>query len=281
MKILDDTGLAKVWSLLKGLTDRAQSTADEALETAQSLDSSKQDKLTLPLSVSNGGTGLSSSPSMLTNLASASAASVLQASPRPGVTGTLPIANGGTGNTSGLAASATKLATPRTIQTSLASTSSASFDGTGNVTPGITGTLPVSHGGTGSTTASGARSNLGLSATGVSISPNENLANYSSYTNGSQVIGNLLILQACIILSTATNWSSNTLTLFTITTDSAIPSTERTILRSCVVISGSTGDNIYLRGITVNTSGTVVFNNLSSGTSSVLLVLLPGIPVRL
>jgi hypothetical protein len=34
---------------------------------------------------------------MLTNLASTAAASVLQASPRPGVTGVLPVANGGTG----------------------------------------------------------------------------------------------------------------------------------------------------------------------------------------
>jgi hypothetical protein len=34
---------------------------------------------------------------MLTNLASTAAASVLQDSPRPGVTGVLPVANGGTG----------------------------------------------------------------------------------------------------------------------------------------------------------------------------------------
>ena len=51
------------------------------------------------LPVANGGTGLSASPSMLTNLGSTAAANVLQASPRPGVTGTLPITNGGTGKT--------------------------------------------------------------------------------------------------------------------------------------------------------------------------------------
>ena len=49
------------------------------------------------LPITGGGTGLTSSPSMLTNLGSTSAANVLQASPRPGVTGTLPIDNGGTG----------------------------------------------------------------------------------------------------------------------------------------------------------------------------------------
>jgi hypothetical protein len=37
---------------------------------------------------------------MLTNLGSTTAANVLQASPRPGITGTLGVANGGTGRTS-------------------------------------------------------------------------------------------------------------------------------------------------------------------------------------
>lgn len=47
--------------------------------------------------ISRGGTGRSSSPSMLVNLASTSAATVLSATPRPGVTGVLPAAHGGTG----------------------------------------------------------------------------------------------------------------------------------------------------------------------------------------
>lgn len=52
-----------------------------------------------PVGVSHGGSGLTSSPSMLTNLGSTTAADIMAASPRPGVTGTLPIANGGTGVT--------------------------------------------------------------------------------------------------------------------------------------------------------------------------------------
>ena len=56
-------------------------------------------------------------------------------------------ANGIAGN----AGSATKLATARTIQTNLASTSAVSFNGTTNITPGVTGTLPVGNGGTGQT----------------------------------------------------------------------------------------------------------------------------------
>jgi hypothetical protein len=52
------------------------------------------------IGVAYGGTGVTSNPSMLVNLASTTAANVFAASPRPGVTGTLPIANGGTGATS-------------------------------------------------------------------------------------------------------------------------------------------------------------------------------------
>lgn len=53
---------------------------------------------TLP--IDEGGTGLTANPSMLVNLASGSADTVLKASPRPGVTGVLPVANGGTGSAS-------------------------------------------------------------------------------------------------------------------------------------------------------------------------------------
>lgn len=51
----------------------------------------------------------------------------------------------------GNADTATKLATARTIRTKLGSTSTASFDGSENITPGVTGTLAVGNGGTGQT----------------------------------------------------------------------------------------------------------------------------------
>lgn len=73
----------------------------------------------------------------------------------PGVTAnyvkkTLTAEGGFIGN----ASTATKLATARTIRTNLASTSTASFDGSANITPGVTGTLAVGNGGTGKTSFS-------------------------------------------------------------------------------------------------------------------------------
>lgn len=50
------------------------------------------------------------------------------------------------------AGQATKLTTARTVQTDLGATTSASFDGTANIAPGVTGTLAVANGGTGVTT---------------------------------------------------------------------------------------------------------------------------------
>lgn len=58
------------------------------------------------------------------------------------------------GNVSG-ANTANTLATARTIQTNLSSTSASSFNGSSNITPGVTGTLGVSNGGTGVTSYSG------------------------------------------------------------------------------------------------------------------------------
>ena len=56
------------------------------------------------LAVARGGTGVTSNPSMLTNLGSTSAARVFATSPRPGITGTLAVAHGGTGATSAASA---------------------------------------------------------------------------------------------------------------------------------------------------------------------------------
>ena len=92
---------------------------------------------TLP--IANGGTGMTSAPSLQVNLSSTSAADILTASPRPGVTGTLPVARGGTGITQ-----------IPSLRVDLASESAASVFAT-SPRPGVTGILPVYHGGTGVT----------------------------------------------------------------------------------------------------------------------------------
>ena len=99
-------------------------------------------------------------------------------------------------NVSGNAATATKLATARTIRTNLASTSTASFDGGANITPGVTGTLPIANGGTGATTASTARDNLGAQSKVLygNSAPSDSIGtNGDVYiaTNGVDVINDL------------------------------------------------------------------------------------------
>lgn len=99
------------------------------------------------------------------------------------ITGVLGTTNGGTGNNSGNAPSATKLQTARTVQTNLASTASASFNGTANITPGVTGTLGTGNGGTGNTngtvakltTARTIQTNLG-SGTAASFDGSQNVS---------------------------------------------------------------------------------------------------------
>jgi hypothetical protein len=71
------------------------------------------------------------------------------------------------GDWAGNAYSATKLQTARTIRVNLASTSAASFDGTANITPGVTGTLPTGNGGTGVTSHTANRLVWSTSATAI------------------------------------------------------------------------------------------------------------------
>lgn len=69
---------------------------------AHTHDASAINSGTLP--VERGGTGMSTAPSMLVDLARTTAASPHTAAPRPGVTGVLPLSHGGTGATTAEAA---------------------------------------------------------------------------------------------------------------------------------------------------------------------------------
>ena len=140
-------------------------TANLASSTAGSFDGSANITVgvTGTLPIANGGTGLTSAPSMLVNLASTTATSPLQASPRPGVTGTLPIANGGTGQT-----------TAAGVRNAL---------GLGNTT----GAVPIANGGTGATTAAAARTALGC-APAYTYSTIDLTAGSSALTTGTLYI---------------------------------------------------------------------------------------------
>ena len=85
---------------------------------------------------------------------------------------------------SGSITNAVSLSTSGTIRTNLASTSTATYTSGGNITPGVTGTLPVGNGGTGQTTAvNAANAFLNALSTGSSIPVD---ADYyiSQYVNG-------------------------------------------------------------------------------------------------
>lgn len=67
------------------------------------------------------------------------------------------------------AVAATKLETPRSVRTNLASTAAVNFDGTGNITPGVQGILPVANGGTGATILSSGYAIIGNGTSAVTF----------------------------------------------------------------------------------------------------------------
>jgi len=109
----------------------------------------------------------SDTASMLTNYYRSGRTGIIQASDVPTLNQ----------NTTGSAAT---LTTSRTFQTNLASTSTASFNGSANVTPGVTGTLGGANGGTGIATF-GAAGNIPFasSTTLLNVNSKFNLDNVS------------------------------------------------------------------------------------------------------
>ena len=80
------------------------------------------------------------------------------------------------------ATSSEKLATARTICTDLASASAIAFDGTLDITPGVTGTLPIANGGTGGATPEEAREALGITPSNIGAADEEHTHAYSDLT---------------------------------------------------------------------------------------------------
>lgn len=97
------------------------------------------------------------------------------------------ITNVGVAKWLGNANTATKLATARAITANLASSTAGSFDGSANITVGVTGTLPIANGGTGATTAAAARTALGC-APAYTYSTTDLTAGSSALTTGTLYI---------------------------------------------------------------------------------------------
>ena len=83
--------------------------------------------------------------------------------------------------------SATQLATARTIQTNLGATTAASFNGTENVSPGVTGTLGVPNGGTGATTFTSGAVLIGNGANAVTTRDITNITKKGAVTGSENI----------------------------------------------------------------------------------------------
>ena len=151
---------------------------------------------------------------------------------------------------SGNAATATKLATARSISVNVGSNIGSNFDGSANIAPGVTGVLPIANGGTGASSAAGARTALGI--TNVYIASGTFTQDtFTSYTITIGFLAKLFI----VVYKTKYN-SAETLALWNVP---IINPTSGAYV--CNLYNTTDGEHT----VTFNTNN-IVFNKLSRGT---------------
>jgi hypothetical protein len=185
-------------------------------------------------------------------------------------------------NTSGSAAS---LTTSRDIQTNLGSTSAAAFNGTANITPGVTGTLPVGNGGTGApsltafavlcggTTATGAvQSIVSVGTAGQVLTSNGAGALPTFQTGGGSVaLNSVLASTASATISHGNftntwNWNSNTTSNAFVFGSTSI--TTAALLAVSHTTSAYTGGGIVSFSSTGITSGNLLALGISGSAAT-------------
>ncbi len=219
--------------------------ADTTAIVKNNSDNTKQLKFDLS-GISTATTRTLTVPNANTTIVGTDATQVLTNKDLTSGTNTFPTLNQ---NTTGSAATLTNA---RTVQTNLASTSSASFDGSANITPGVTGTLPVANGGTGATTLTGVLIGNGTSAVttiGYNTTPTaSNIAEWDANKN---------LSADTFIAGTTSTATSGTATVLT------IDSTQ------VQVFTGSTTQTVRLPNSSVAVGQTYTIINQSSGSVTV------------
>ena len=172
-------------------------------------------------------------------------------------------------NTTGSAAT---LTSARNIQTNLSSTTAASFNGSVDITPGITGTLGVANGGTGQTTFTDGQLLIGNTTGNTLTKATLTAGTGISITNGSGAItiaanyGSIPLTNSQIFIGNA----SNVATATAVTGDITISNTGVTAIAAGVIENADIASNaaIARTKLASGTADHVLINNATGVMSS-------------
>ena len=156
--------------------------------------------------------------------------------------------NNGTTWTPAAAGKATTTMTARAVTVDLESETAASFDGSADITPGVSGELPVTHGGTGAATAAGARTNLGITGGNVPMTSYTKAA-----TAGTAIAATDSVNEAIGKLEKTLESASSTATSHTpgnITNDGKVGTT------ASLALTTGTGGAVQATNLTTNSPST-------------------------